>query len=200
MKIISIDLEATHHDSSIATMLEFAAVGFDISTDFKPVTFHKRFTLPRTFEASLGAMVMNADLLKDINDFENNRLQPDDAALYDITAEDLLVPFFDWATTNELCYPNTESELNYHINVVGKNFAVYDKVILSRLDSRWSKFISRRIIDIAGFYILPTDKETPNTRECRKRSGLFTDREQTHNALEDAMEVALMAYNKLTHK
>lgn len=202
MKIISIKVEASHIDSSIATMLEFIAVAFDISTDFKPIVYHKRFDPGKTFKCSLSAVIHNAELLDNIHKYANNLLLEKDSTreLYGVVKEHLYNDFSNWISYNDLMYVNHEMDFPYNINVVGKNFQRYDLTILQRIDPMFCSLISRRILDVSNLFIEPTDIHLPDMAICKKRSGLYEDKDilNSTKGLEVAMDMAKLTHHKLS--
>jgi oligoribonuclease (3'-5' exoribonuclease) len=81
-------------------------------------------------------------------------------------------------------------------NIAGKNFGVFDKLFLDEhLDfSRIFKH-QRRYLDPAMMYVLKGDSKLPDLDTCLLRADIGSG--VTHDALQDAMDVATLINKKL---
>jgi hypothetical protein len=176
MKYISIDLETTGLDDSYCQILEFGAAYDDETSHISQLKTFRRIVLHKKIVGEPYALWLNAELLKEIAEY-NPITSPRNL----FCQEDQLLPeFADWLSSIGL---NPLS-----VVVAGKNFANFDLQFINRLPGYGCRVnFHRRIADPATYYLLPTDKELPNTQTCLKRAGLpeFV----AHKAVDDAIDV-----------
>lgn len=116
--------------------------------------------------------------------------------------------FYQFLITHEAYYID-ETFQKRHFNVTGKNFWGFDNNFLVKLPN-WKLFFHRRSFDPANLYYNPNDIVLPSLAECKKRCmemlqneeseelrNLFTSSEVTHDALDDAMDVAKLVWYKV---
>lgn len=93
-----------------------------------------------------------------------------------------------------------------HANVTGKNFWIFDYNFLKELPG-WDIYFHRRSFDPASLYFRQEDKVLPSLQECKKRcmeeikdtqyEYLFSSDTVTHDALDDAMDVAKLVWYRV---
>jgi len=59
---------------------------------------------------------------------------------------------------------------------------------------------SHRSLDPGSMYVREDDIDVPNLEECKRRSGIFDNNLVSHDALDDAMDVALLVVHFLKNK
>lgn len=127
------------------------------------------------------------------------------------TPEDIAEDFYQFLITNGGYYI-IEGQQKRHFNVTGKNFWAFDNNFLKLLPN-WKLFFHRRSFDPANLYYEPQDEVLPSLQQCKERCmkmlelesdkelrNLFKNSEVTHDALDDAMDVAKLVWYKTTQR
>lgn len=125
------------------------------------------------------------------------------------TPEDISEDFYQFLITNGGYYIDDKSQKR-HFNVTGKNFWGFDNNFLKLLPN-WKLYFHRRSFDPANLYYEPQDQCLPSLQQCKERcmkmleseteteiKNLFTSSDVTHDALDDAMDVAKLVWYKTT--
>jgi oligoribonuclease len=225
MKYISIDIETTGIDREKCEILSIGAVIED-TENIKPIEelpkFHsaiKRYDR-QGFYGEPTALIMNAELIKSISDYDRCKNQEEKNELVNKTGMQfmdettIVTEFYYWMYANgafeigkelgELVTRHPEYGIVPHINrapkavinVAGKNFATFDKVFLEKLP-RWKQLIEirNRILDPAILFVdWKSDKALPGLNACKDRAGI--EGLVTHNAVEDAIDVVKVLRTK----
>lgn len=136
------------------------------------------------------------EYLKEFNELEN----------IGKTINDIAFDFFNFIITNGGYYINEKQKREF--NITGKNFWAFDNNFLEKLPN-WSFLPHRRSFDPSNLYFNLTDKVLPSLTECKERCiellkdeedeevrNLFTSSVVTHDALDDAMDVAKLVWYK----
>lgn len=123
------------------------------------------------------------------------------------TPEDIAEDFYQFLIINGGYYI-LEGQQKRHFNVTGKNFWAFDNQFLKLLPN-WKLFFHRRSFDPANLYYEPQDEVLPTLQQCKERcmkmleyeaneelKNLFTNSIVTHDALDDAMDVAKLVWYK----
>ncbi|AFF28165.1 gp167 [Sphingomonas phage PAU] len=209
MKIVSYDIETTgvskQNDNQI---LELGFVLFDTDSKERPTlencpTLNLRI-IHHFISGNPFALNMNKQLIEDLSFYLNNanrfKKSPETFTEEEYKIMDLYV---ELEGVHEIVATWLKANGAYHegersFNIAGKNLAGFDIPFSENTIPGWNDFIraKRRTIDPAVFYVLPTDTCVPNLEECKKRSGLFEDNVVTHNAVEDALDVAVLVHNQ----
>ena len=88
-------------------------------------------------------------------------------------------------------YPAMTSNMKpVHLNIAGKNFGTFDKLLLEKLP-RWKQAfrVRQRILDPSIFFVDWTkDAEVPGLGKCKQRAGI-EDHKVAHDAIADAWDV-----------
>lgn len=119
--------------------------------------------------------------------------------------EDIAEDFYQFLLVNEGYYIDEKTKKR-HFNVAGKNFWAFDNNFLKKLP-KWKLFFHRRSFDPSNLYYKPQDVVLPSLQECKERCmkmlenekneeirNLFTSSIVTHDALDDAMDVAKLIW------
>lgn len=173
MKYVSIDIETTGLNPENCQIIQFGAVIDDLSID-QNIEDMPQLLLnidPGTIHGEPYALEMNKEILKEI---EHTKPQ------HKVYLQMLPLIFKGWLERNGF--------MNEKPTLAGKNIAMFDLRFLEKLDDWKSEWFRRRILDPSCLWMEPqVDKELPNLNTCLSRAG--ADREVTHNALEDAIDV-----------
>jgi len=154
----------------------------------------------KPLKGELGAMVMNADIIKEIYSYEHNsHVSPKNTGCehhrqYNRINPDKICPILrEWYVYNQI--PENDKLL-----FAGKNFANFDIKWFEKhgwnevsLENKWS--MSHRTLDPAVLYIQKGDKKPPNLKTCIERCGMNVtlpnnNYNKLHNAMYDAFAVA----------
>ena len=188
MKYVSIDIETTGLNTDINNIIEFAAILDDLE-DPKPYSelpkYHCIFKQDQYMCQPVAASMHKR--------------------LFDIVAENdrkkytFISPMKLGKSFKQFLQENgyePEHQL-ISINVAGKNFASFDKVVLEK-QTDFTKHIRMRsrILDPGPLYMTIHDEKMPSLEECKKRAGL-TDPKVTHEAFDDALDVIKLFRRKM---
>lgn len=124
-----------------------------------------------------------------------------------IESSKIAVDFKNWLVDNGGYYITDDNKK--HLNITGKNYWVFDNRFLEMFPD-WNSNIRphRRSFDPANLYAKPDDNVLPSLGECKIRAleqaqtykslnkyvGLFENVEVTHDALDDAIDVAKLVF------
>lgn len=194
MKLVSIDLETSSLHPNSGQILQFGAVVFDTDTNKFECKRYKKYVLSRSLKGSWYAINMNLEIIKTINDFFENPDKYDEQEF--IRVDHLAEDFRNWLDKN--------LKAEGRIIVVGKNFLQFDDKFLQEVPE-WNMYISyiHRTIDVASLYATKTDVRPPSLTECKERAlskypekvkTLFSNSVVSHDALEDAEDVAKLIW------
>lgn len=222
MKILSIDVETTGLDLENCSLLEFGAIiedTCDVKPLDELPSFSYIIDTGKNFTGSAYALNMNANIISILAGQENlNKEELEEYRRVNkiISIEDLANHFYYFLQVNNFIekketgfskmitkwkdFDNKEHLVDLftnkssmiHLNVLGKNFATFDRIFIERIP-RWKQIfkIRRRIADPA---ILLTDWKNddflPNFQTCMERTGLKGL--VSHTAYEDAKDTLLM--------
>lgn len=173
-KLISVDIETSGLDAEKCVILSIGAVVINLDTKEKEHTFYGVIN-HESFHGEPYALMMNAELIEKIAKGNVEEVSGN-GNLY-LKADPISVPsaFLRWL------------EPHKEYSVVGKNFANFDLKFFEKAYGH-SPF-NRRILDVGSmFYDVIKDDKIPNLSECLSRASM--NNIVTHNALEDAQQVA----------
>lgn len=206
MEIVSLDIETTGTSlDSTNQILEVGAVIFN-TKDITAPSYDNNSTFKAriNYEFLSGnpfALNMNKQLIEDLVTYQKHRKAYEAGTLTDqdlidlcglyIEPEELTDNFLLWLQSNGV---------KGSINMAGKNPGIFDHPFLNSTIPQWSEYIKvkRRFIDPAILYVdNETDELLPNLEQCKERSGLFENNKVSHFALDDALDVALLVWDKL---
>lgn len=180
-RLISIDIETTGLDPEKCEILSIGAVIINLDTRQKEDTFYGIIN-HYNFYAEPYALMLNADLITRIADGDYEEGNVDGSTYIKGPKETVLRKFADWLFPFD------------HYCVVGKNFGTFDLKFFEKAYGR--NIFKRRIVDVGSMYFdLNVDSKVPNLSECLDKAGM--DNTVTHNALEDAQQVADLVLYKL---
>ena len=180
-RLISVDIETTGLDHNRCEILSIGAVVINLDTRQKEDTFYGIIN-HRNFYAEPYALMLNADLIAKIADGGYEEENGDGSTYIKDSKESVLRKFLEWL------YPFKQ------YCVVGKNFGTFD---LKFFEKAYGKNpFNRRIVDVGSIYFdLNVDSKVPNLPECLDKAGM--NNVVTHNALEDAQQVADLVLHKI---
>lgn len=193
MKYVSIDIETTGIDPVENDIIEFAAIIDDLSVrkslqDLPK--FHRYIKKDGFYVCDSKAISMNSKIFEKIN-----------ANIEDcIYINDLMYAFGNFLQNNGI-EPNKYGQII--INVAGKNFGSFDYQFLKNKISKdnWNNISFRkRFIDPAILYYKEGDFSLPDLPTCVERYQNETNYKykwNSHNALDDAMEVVKLVRHKI---
>lgn len=180
-KLISVDIETSGLDSEKCVILSIGAVVINLDTKEKEETFYGVIN-HKSFHGEPYALMLNDKLIKEISKNEYIDMFHDGHVLIKDNSVEVLNSFLEWLK------PHKE------YSVVGKNFANFDLKFFEKVYGH-SPF-NRRILDVGSmFYDVTKDEKIPNLSECLSRANM--NNIVTHNALEDAQQVADLILWKL---
>lgn len=178
--ITSIDIETTGLDFEKCSILSIGACVIDLDRKEVINRFYGRIKL-EGFYGEPVALSMNKDLIASMNESTYYIFSDNFASIFD-NLEKVVDSFKKWFKPYQA------------YSVVGKNFANFDLNFLNKVLGKG--YFNRRILDVGSMYYEPKmDVKIPNLTECLHRAG-FRE-EVTHNALEDAEQVAKVVIHKL---
>lgn len=178
--ITSIDIETTGLDYEKCQILSIGACVIDLDKKEIVNRFYGRIKLDG-FYGEPFALQMNADLIKEMNQLTHYIHSENSVNIFDNQSKVFEV-FKNWFAPYKA------------YSVVGKNFAIFDLNFLNGVLGKG--YFNRRILDVGSMYYEPKiDTKIPNLTECLYRAGF--QEEVTHNALEDAEQVAKLVIHKL---
>lgn len=188
MKFISIDVETTGVDPNTNKVIQIGACICDLSEPFdrtKTPTFFCNVKWSTAIPWDYQAVVMNSGIVEEMlkNKESEENLPPNE-----VTGE-----FKYWLSSNSI-------PVNKGFTVAGKNFSGFDLQFLNISIPHWRNEIriKQRVIDIASHFWVFGDECLPTLQECLNRAGI--ERSVTHNALQDALDVAELVFFKLGKK
>ena len=206
MKIVSIDIESSGLDSELDQILSIGVVIEDTNNILpldKVPQIH--IIIPRErISGNPFALDMNRDLITSIKSYNSLSKEQKDIdkgksnIKNDWYIQEGMVSYWIAKFLEANGFKVEDGQI--HINVLGKNFATFDKLFLEKLP-KWSTFlkIRHRILDPS---ILATDwnedSSLPNLKKCMERSGFDDSKIVTHNALQDSLDT-LEVLRKLTN-
>lgn len=188
MKFVSIDVETTGLDSEKHQILQLAAVIVDTKESSDKWATFNEIVYPTNGQlvGDIFALNMNKDLIEKILKSDKREV---------VKVEDLYFRFYRFLIHN--LYTGMESNTVFakiKITPAGKNFSNLDSKFIQKLpefDKGLIQF-SHRTLDPGSMYVTEDDVEVPNLEQCKVRSGLFEDNSVSHDALDDAMDVAIL--------
>lgn len=190
MKYVSIDIESSGLDIDRCSILEIGLVLDDLE-DIKPISelkIARILVLSDGFYCEPRAAVMNADLIKEIADYDyskgmNDQFVGDNVMQCVCRSHKIpgtLARVMEW-------FGFEKDSGRYTILPAGKNFDKYDRQMLNRVD--WTKTIDPSpAIDPGSMFWRPGDKKLPSLDECMKRSE-YDGTSHLHSAVHDALDV-----------
>lgn len=188
MKILSIDIETTGLDPEKSQILEFAVVYEDTELykerQVNNLPFINVIIAHKYIYGDPYALNLNKEVIEKINIFHQNPSLSSDINCNIIEQNGLIHSFLRFLKLNNI--DNIEEK----VNIIGKNFGLFDKLFLDRVIYNDRSFMnsfkwSRRLLDPAIIWHDPrVDAHLPDTATCLQRAGLTT--EGMHTALEDA--------------
>lgn len=196
MRYISIDIETTGLDKENDQILEIGAVIEDTKNllpieelpKYKAIINHSRLS------GSPFALHMNSRIIETLKNIPKSGEERKDYMIKHniMTLESLPLSFYSFLLQNG--YNDNESGI--HIIPAGKNFSSFDRQFLEKIPNFTSYInFSHRTIDPANLFIdFNIDEEIPSLNECLKRAGV--DKEVSHNALDDALDVVRVLRSK----
>lgn len=230
MRITSIDIETTGLNPDKSQILQVGAVVFDTSSEkFNFIATYNKLILTNEIKGEPFAIQMNARFIKKISDlypkykkctkelqnaissgnveqqeFLSQKLE--ELRIEGIEEFELAEDFSSFLISNEAFYIDANSKQKF--NVAGKNFAMFDSKFLEKVkDWKYKVHFNYRILDPGNMYVSPKDDALPTLEECKKRciehggSSLFNnDSTVTHDALDDAMDVAKLIWYYFKYK
>lgn len=180
-KLISVDIETSGLDYKKCSILSIGAVVINLDTKQKEESFYGVLQ-HKSFYGEPYALMLNSGLIKEIAEKDVFSHFEDKLTVIRDEPEKVLASFLEWL------------EPNKEYSVVGKNFAVFDLRFFEEA-YRYNPF-NRRILDVGSmYYDVNTDSKIPNLSECLDKAGM--NNVVTHNALEDAQQVADLVLYKL---
>lgn len=230
MRITSIDIETTGLNPEKSQILQVGAVVFDTSSEeFYPIATYNKLILTNELKGEPFAIQMNARFIKKIADLypkykkrtkelqnaissgnveqqEHLSQKLEELRIEGIEESELAEDFSSFLISNEAFYIDDNSKQKF--NVAGKNFAMFDSKFLEKVkDWKYKVHFNYRILDPGNMYVSPKDDALPTLEECKKRciehggSSLFNnDSTVTHDALDDAMDVAKLIWYYFKYK
>ena len=186
MKYLSLDLETTGTNPNKHKILQIGCV-FEDTYYMKPI--HQLPALDiiinnKNISGNVGALSMNANLIKIINEGKDSRL---------MTEEDAKKAFVGFLIANG--FPPGTHDKPTKITCCGKNFSSFDlqflKIFFNTQHNTFNvneKFytFSHKNIDIGSRMIdFNQDEEIPGTIDCAKRADIENP-SYTHDAVDDA--------------
>lgn len=178
--ITSIDIETTGLDFEKCSILSIGACVIDLDKKEIVDRFYGKIKL-EGFYGEPVALNMNKDLIASMNQLTHYIVGNNSVNIFD-NQEKVINCFKMWFKPYQA------------YSVVGKNFANFDLNFLNRVLGKG--YFNRRILDVGSMYYEPkTDTKIPNLTECLSRAGF--QEEVSHNALEDAEQVAKIVIHKL---
>lgn len=170
-KFVSVDIETTGLDPETCQTIEVGAVIADWNDPTVWKEFHCYVLYPQ-YTGDPYALSMHPTIFRRIATQEAPyTYRPDGRVMPELHA---------WLSLHLL------HEGPY--TVAGKNFAGFDAQFLKKLP-HWKPIFHHRVLDPGSMFWNPlTDERPPNQTDCLVRAGIPS--EVTHNALEDAAQVA----------
>jgi oligoribonuclease (3'-5' exoribonuclease) len=207
MKFVVIDIETTGTNPNDHKIIEFGAVIED-ATNVLPIEQLPTFKCIvkqkyGNYNGSAYAINMNQRIFEILASYDSAKTLEEKEKIKQehniIESEDLVKTFVAWVKENYLINNSSKTVCVKNMNIAGKNYATFDKLFIDKVDYYNEIKYSRRIIDPAILFVdWVNDDELPNLDTCLKRAGI--NRQVTHNALEDAIDVLLCLRTKYNEK
>lgn len=196
MKYISVDIETTGLDASTSDIIEFAAIYDDTERPLDECKKFQSYIKPANGQY-LRVWPANLTFNQPLYDVYN-RWVPSWASAYENNMLDIVglrTLLIQWFL--DLGF-DTEKD---RFTVAGKNFVVFDYSFLKDIFSFTPQYgmitLRHRTLDLGSMFLLPGDREIPNTDECLKRAKI-NKTAYNHRALDDALMVCKLVRFKLT--
>lgn len=85
------------------------------------------------------------------------------------------------------------------LNILGKNFAMFDRKFLEKLINFDQVRHRLRLLDPAILYVNIDDEELPTLQKCMDRSGLYSESGKVaHTAVEDCIDTLKLTLYKIS--
>lgn len=178
---ISIDLETTGIEDWCQT-IEIAAVKDDWTSPLDQLPAFHCYVVHDRFIGEPYALSMHSTIFRRIAE----RKKPENAGYTFLRDYEVAGYFRYW-----ICEQGFEDPEKAAFTPAGKNFSGFDRQFLKRLPGFKDIKMHHRAIDPGNLFWNPdTDRELPDSKECKKRAGI--PGEVAHTALEDALDVIRM--------
>lgn len=199
MRYVSIDLETTGLNPETDQILEIGCIIDDLHTGemgrLRLLLDHERLS------GSPEALIMNANLIKEIKEWKLDQNTYDVRAYHDesrrrdirrvdstekVRPVNAVQTMFEWLRDAGYWTKEDHGELP-KIVVAGKNVAGFDLPFLRKLFGWGTLFdVRHRVIDPALAFTRRDDRVPPNLLECAVRAKIAWDPKLAHTALGDA--------------
>jgi oligoribonuclease (3'-5' exoribonuclease) len=203
MKFVVIDIETTGTNPNDHKIIEFGAIIED-AANIRPIGQLPRFKCIvhqkyGNYNGSAYAINMNQRIFAILAAYDSAKTPEEQEKIKRehniICSEELVKTFSAWIKENYFINNNSQTVHVKNMNVAGKNYATFDKLFIDKVDYYNDLKYSRRIIDPAILFVdWVNDEELPNLNTCLKRAGI--ERQVTHDALEDCIDVLLCLRSK----